>query len=164
MSTNNPRVHVTLPPSLHDLVGKMARAQRVSRSQVLRELLEAAEPALQRVVALMEAAERAKGAVREEFGDSLLRSQELIEAQLAQQLASVEGVTGDLVTMAERIEGRRPPRRPASRGEAAGAGASTTPVPVTRGSGTPMEGGRKARKEGGQASKVARKGVSRGRV
>lgn len=142
MSTTNPRVHVTLSPSLFDLVGAMARSQRVSRSQVLRELLEAAEPALQRVVTLMHAAERAKGAVKGEFAESLLRSQELIEAELNRHMDMVSGVSGDLVSMAERIEGRRPAQAArAPRGTGATASASrvsavSTPVPVTRGSGT----------------------------
>ena len=138
MSTTNPRVHVTLSPSLFDLVGAMARSQRVSRSQVLRELLEAAEPALQRVVTLMHAAERAKGAVKSEFAESLLRSQELIEAELNRQMDMVSGVSGDLVSMAERIEGRRPGAAavPPSAGGARRRSGVSTPVPVTRGSGT----------------------------
>ena len=64
MPTVHPRVTVTLSPSLSDLVSALARSQRVSRSQVLRELLEAAEPGLQRVVKMMEAAENRGGAVK----------------------------------------------------------------------------------------------------
>lgn len=110
MPAINPRVQVTLSPSLYELCSAMARAQRVSRSQVLRELLEAAEPALQRVVALMRAAERAKGAVKAGFGEQMLRSQRVLEGELEKQLALVTGVETDLVTLAERIEGRRPAR------------------------------------------------------
>jgi len=110
MPTENPRVNVTLSPSLYDLVGAMARAQRVSRSQVLRELLEAAEPALQRVVKMMDAAERAKGAVKAGFAENLLRSQQVLEQELERQLSMVDGVSTDLVTLAERIQGRRPAR------------------------------------------------------
>jgi hypothetical protein len=135
MPTANPRVNVTLSPSLFDLVGHMARAQRVSRSQVLRELLEAAEPALQRVVALSQAAERAKGAVKADFAESLRRSQEVIEAELSRGLGGMDGLTGDLVAMAQRIEGRRP-GRPRASGGGVGGGPASTPVPVTRGSGT----------------------------
>jgi hypothetical protein len=111
---------VTLSPSLFDLVTRMGGLQRASRSQVLRELLEAAEPALQRAVALMEAAERAKGAVNREFGESLERSQQRIESVLEEHLAKAEGATADLVRLAERIEGRRPGRR-AERGGVGGA-------------------------------------------
>jgi hypothetical protein len=147
MPTINPRVQVTLSPSLFDLVGRMAQAQQVSRSQVLRELLEAAEPALQRVVALSQAAERAKGAVKADFAESLRRSQEVIEAELSRSLGGVDGLTGDLVAMAQRIEGRRPGRTRAS-GAGVGGGAPATPVPVTRGSG-PGKTRRSSAKKGG---------------
>jgi hypothetical protein len=164
MPTENPRVNVTLSPALFHLVSAMARGQRASKSQVLRELLEAAEPALQRVVALMDAAEKAKGAVKAEFGESLQRSQDVIESELARQLESVDGITADLVSMAERIEGRRPARRaPEARG-GAGVGAESTPVPVTRGSGTPGRATKAKGREGVQPPKSAGKGVSRGRV
>ena len=46
MPTINPRINVTLSPSLYGMVGELAKYQRVSRSMVLRELLEASEPAL----------------------------------------------------------------------------------------------------------------------
>ena len=166
MTTTNPRVHVTLSPSLFQLVGSMARSQRVSRSQVLRELLEAAEPALQRVVALMDAAERAKGAVNTQFGESLLRSQELIEAEMNRNIEKLDGMTGDLVSMAQRVEGRRPSGRATTKEAhgAKGAELPSTPVPVTRGSG-PLGKPVEAKKEGGgNPGLPARKGVTRGRV
>ena len=57
MPTINPRINVTLSPSLYGMVGELAKYQRVSRAMVLRELLEASEPALAQVVAMMRAAE-----------------------------------------------------------------------------------------------------------
>lgn len=128
MPTINPRVNVTLSPSLSDLVGALARHQRVSRSQVLRELLEAAEPALQRVVRMMDAVERAKGAVRGGFAEDLLRAQRTIEQDLESVLSGVDGTTGDLVAMAERIEGRRP-----ARAQPSVVGAPPDPPPSKRG-------------------------------
>ena len=65
MPTVNPRINVTLSPQLDLIVQRMATCQRVSKSQVLRELLEAAEPALQRAVVLMEAAAGMAGAMKE---------------------------------------------------------------------------------------------------
>jgi Ribbon-helix-helix protein, copG family len=128
MPTLNPRVNVTLSPSLFDLVGHLARLQGASRSQVLRELLEAAEPALQRAVAFMQAAERAKGAVQAGFGDSLMRAQDRIEAELGKHLERVDSTTADLVEMAERVEGRRPGRPRSSGGARAGARVPNPPA------------------------------------
>ena len=61
-----------------------------------------------------------------------------IEAELNRQMDMVSGVSGDLVSMAERIEGRRPGAAavPPSAGGARRRSGVSTPVPVTRGSGT----------------------------
>lgn len=137
MPTVNPRVNVTLSPSLDSLVVRLAGLQEVSKSQVLRELLEVAEPALQRAVALMEAAAKAKGSVLDGLARSLSQAQDTIEGQLSEHLAGLDAVTADLVTQAEEVRGRRRrsgQARSRAPGGAAPAGAST-PVPVTRGSG-----------------------------
>ena len=50
MPTLNPRINVTLAPSSDSLVQRLATFQGVSKSQVLRELLDAAEPDRKSVV------------------------------------------------------------------------------------------------------------------
>ena len=108
MPTVNPRINVTLSPQLDLVVQRMAACQRVSKSQVLRELLEAAEPALQRAVVLMEAAANAAGAMREGFAQSLGEAQSKAEAHLASVMEGMDQTTLDLVQQAEAIRGRRP--------------------------------------------------------
>lgn len=110
MPTLNPRVNVTLSPSLDVLVGQLASYERISKSMVLRELLEAAEPALRQAVALMEAAKGASSEARKKLADSLdsgIKEAENTSKQMLQTLASH---TQDLVGEAEAIRGRRPPR------------------------------------------------------
>lgn len=151
MPTVNPRTNVTLSPSLDLLVVRLAAMQQVSKSQVLRELLEAAEPALQRAVALMEAAAKSKGAVLDGLARSLEQAQDQVEAQLAAHLTGMDAATADLVARAEAVRGRRP-RTGVSQATAGASGPAvggSTPVPVTRGSGV---------------SRVARKGARRGPV
>jgi uncharacterized protein (DUF1778 family) len=114
MPTVNPRINVTLSPSTDALVARLAGLQRVSKSQVLRELLEAAEPALQRAVALMEAASRAHGDVLSGLASSLDRAQEEAERSLQRNLAASD----DLVRQAESIAERRPRGARAPRGGA----------------------------------------------
>ncbi len=111
MPTTLPRVFVTLSPSADALVSRMARLQRSSKSQIIRDLVEMAEPALQRAAALMEAAEDAPERLLAELGGSLMRSQERAEEQLAGMLYRIESSTADLVTEAEKVAGRRPPVR-----------------------------------------------------
>lgn len=108
MPTLNPRINVTLSPTLDQLVSRLAVMQRVSKSQVLRELLEAAEPALQRAVTLMESASQASSAVKENLARSLTRAQDKAEAHLADMLGQMDQVSADLVQQAEAIRGRRP--------------------------------------------------------
>lgn len=151
MPTANPRVNVTLSPSLDSLVVRLAAMQEVSKSQVLRELLEAAEPALQRAVALMEAAARSKGEVLDGLSRSLEKAQDHVEAQLAAHLAGMDATTADLVAKAEAVRGRRPGTG-VGQALAAASGPSpegSTPVPVTRGSGSG-----KTRKQGARRGAV----------
>jgi hypothetical protein len=115
MPTSNPRINVTLSVSLDRLVGQMATHTRVSKSQVLRELLEAAEPALQRAVALMDAGAKASAAVKLNISGQLQKGQDEAEEALRTIMARLDGATGDLVSMAEAVQGKRPARREALR-------------------------------------------------
>jgi hypothetical protein len=119
MPTVNPRVNVTLPPSLDLLVGRMAELQRVSKSQVLRELLEAAEPALRRAVALMEAAAGANAAVRDRLAHSLEAAMSEAEESLSRVMSAADTASQDLVTLAEQVKTRRPRRTGGSQGAGA---------------------------------------------
>jgi len=152
MPTVNPRVNVTLSPSLDQLVTRLAGLQRVSKSQVLRELLEAAEPALQRAVTLMAAAASASADVKRGLAQALQAGMSTIEDQLEHELATRDSYGPDLVVVAEGV---RPGRRRTSQAEGAKAtGAlklAETPVSLTGGLGRVTRGP-------GKASKPVRKG------
>ena len=152
MPTTNPRVNVTLSPSLDLLVTRFAVHQRASKSQVLRELLEAAEPALQRAVALMDAASRAGPGVLSGLADSLLRAQERVEDVLAGSLARID--EADLVAQAEAVKGRRVGRATDARGTRA-AGARPTRGP---GAGNPPASNRGVKSVGKGPTKGVRGG------
>lgn len=132
MPTSNPRVNVTLPPSLDDLLTRLARVEDSSKSQVLRELLEAAEPALRRAVALMEAAEGATKAVRSGLAQSLFEHQLGVEASLDAVIRAAD--VQDLADQAQRATLKRA-RSNEPQAVSAPARRRPTPVPVTRGSG-----------------------------
>ena len=138
MPTTNPRINVTLSPSLDHLVARMASHQRVSKAQVLRELLEAAEPALQRAVLLMDAAAEASAEVRHGMRHGLDRAMGKAERSAAGLLRQFEATTDDLVAAAEAVKGRRParPGRTATPARQAGPGAGAVgqdPPPSKRG-------------------------------
>lgn len=110
MPTVNPRVQVTLSPSLDNLVRRLALHQRTSKSQILRDLLEAAEPALERAAALMDAASKAAPSVLSGFAKSLQQAQDVAEDMAAVTISRLDRLEGDLVSQAEAVRGRRPAR------------------------------------------------------
>ena len=111
MPTINPRLSVTLPRDLADLVADFARLQRVSASQAVRDLLEASEPAIRRAVALMRAAQAAAPTARAELAAGLELAQDRAEAELHAVLGQLEGFAQDLVGQAAAVRGRRPSER-----------------------------------------------------
>jgi len=116
MPTTNPRIAVTLSPSTDALVGRLAARQRISKAQVLRELLEAVEPSLQKAVALMDAAEGAKGAMLGDLAATMERIQSKAEANYRTIVGASDSLTADLVAEAQAIRGRRPRGAPLAGG------------------------------------------------
>lgn len=120
MPTINPRINVTLSPSLYAMVGELAKHQRVSRSSVIRELLEASEPALAQVVAMLQAANTMNDAAKQRMLQDMDSTIKSLENKAEQALALAAGVTSDLVNQAEAIRGRRPARQPGRKRSAGG--------------------------------------------
>ena len=110
MPTVNPRVNVTLSPSLDALVSRLAGLERVSKSMVLRELLEAAEPSLSQAVALMEAALGASANARKNLVKDLDAGIKVAEGTSQMMLQNMALHTRDLVSEAQAVKGRRPSR------------------------------------------------------
>jgi hypothetical protein len=136
MPTSNPRINVTLPPSLDLLVERLAVLSRSSKSSVVRELLEAAEPALQRTVALMHAATRAHATWTGAFAADMEKAQAKATGAMGPLLQEMDDVTADLVRQAEAIDERRPARDRIARsatGRVTAAATAKTPVLSNRG-------------------------------
>ena len=140
MPTVNPRINVTLSPSLDQLVARLAKFQRVSKSQVLRELLEVAEPALQRAATFMDAASNASSAALDGLAKSLESEQAKAEETVASFLAVADSMTADLVSQAQAIRGRRPVAAKRPRGDASGSPGPKNPPPSNRGVKSPAKG------------------------
>lgn len=128
MPTVNPRINVTLSPSLFGMVDELAKHQRVSKSMVLRELLEASEPALAQVVAMLKAAESMTEAARKRLLQDMDSTITSMEMKKDQALALAAGMTSDLVAQAEAIKGRRPGRQLARKRSAGGLAVGTSAV------------------------------------
>jgi hypothetical protein len=136
MPTKNPRVNVTLSSGLDLLLTRLAAHQRASKSQILRELVESAEPALQRVVALMDAGAQASAALKGRMLTTMEEATSRAQAEMSHMLATVDSRVDDLVAQAEAIEGRRPRSSknppPSNRGVKSGSRAPRSPRRVQK--------------------------------
>lgn len=115
MPTSNPRINVTLSPSLDVLVARLAGLQRVSKAAILRELLEIVEPSLHRLVEVMEVAESGTPQVGKALAEAINARLAGVDAVLALGLKDADRAVSDLVSSAELIAPRRPRRATAGR-------------------------------------------------
>lgn len=139
-----------LSPALAATLVALAEETGESTSSLVRGLLETAEPSLQRMLSLVRAAKRAKAEIGKGVGGSFDRVVDDLEDAFALAHSRTDRLVRDLVDEAEAVKGRR-----RAGGGAGGVGtrpaASSTPVPVTRGSGSqagPAKGGRKGGRRG----------------
>lgn len=107
MPTLNPRINVTLSPSLDLLVSELAGLERVSKSTVLRELLESVEPGLRQAIALMKAAEGASAKVRQNLATDMQAGLRDLERSRESMIATIAHNHSDLVDQAQSVRGRR---------------------------------------------------------
>lgn len=119
MPTVKPRIAITLEQETFDVIARFAELQSRSKGAVVAELLEAVLPPLRRTIALLEAAQQAPEHVKQG-----LRS--VVEAT-HDDLLKLAGSGNQQLDMI--LQGLA----------AAGAEGGSTPVPVTRGSGSPQE-------------------------
>lgn len=141
MPTIKPRVQVTLEPSTHDVIERFATLQNRTRGAVISDLLNSIAPSLARSVALLEAAQEAPRSVK-----AGLRS--VIDDMHSELLS----ITGDASVALKQFEALFD----GANGDAPGV---STPVSVTRGSGTDSPPPRKRSK---QPIKGSKSGVSKG--
>lgn len=137
MPTVKPRIAVTLPQETFDVLARLAELQNRSRGSVVAELLVEITPPLARTVALLEAAFAAPNQVKEG-----LRS--VVEGVHRELVA----VSGDGINQMDMLLEQL---------KALPDGGST-PVPVTRGSGTdstPTPKARKTRRKGSRTGDSA---------
>lgn len=115
MPTLKPRVQVTLEPETHEIIDRFARLQKRTRGSIISELLDSIAPPLARTVALLEAAQEAPKSVKQG-----LRS--VVEGLHVDLVAATGQASVALEQLQLVIED--------------GGGTGSTPVSVTRGSGT----------------------------
>lgn len=124
MPAKNPRLTITLEPTLAAQLRRLSQLTGSSQSKLIAELLEGSEQVFSRLIQVLEAAETAKASLKGSTADSIKDAQTRVEHQLGLVLADFDTVTGDLLKEAEAIN-RRARRRP---GQGSAARAATAPV------------------------------------
>ena len=135
MPTNNPRLTITLEPSLAALLRRLSELTGNSQSKLIAEILQGSEQVFERLIRVLEAAETAKAQLKEVTVRDMESAQNRIEQQLGLALGEMDSAFAPILKEAEAIT-RRSARRtqggPASRGVPAAAGPKATP-PSNRG-------------------------------
>jgi DNA-binding ferritin-like protein len=151
MPTKNPRLTLTLSPSLAAQLRRMSELTGNSQAALISELLEGNEKVFARLIQVLEAAKSAKGDMVAKFSEDMGAAQQKIEAQLGLALEAIDEPTHSLLKEAERIK-RRGARTTGEgtrlRGGSTAPGATrsaSSPPLLTGGSGTPSKPSRKAR-------------------
>jgi hypothetical protein len=139
MPTKNPRITITLTPAVAAVLREMSKLAGNSQSAIVGELLETSLPVFERVVQVMKAAVTIQEGAKAEIASGLERAQVKLEDQMGLMLGDMDDAVRPLLERAEKLT-RRGGRAGDARSRApAGAPArkALTPVPVTRGSGSP---------------------------
>lgn len=144
MPATNPRISVTVPPSVEAVLSRLSDLTGQSKSSFIAELLESSMPVFERMATVIEAAKQAKDTLKAQT----VKDMEAAEAKLHE----IMGVTMDIfdestlpiLQEAERIQRRGTTVRTDGRMRASAPPARPKPAAqpphVTRGSGTPKSG------------------------
>ena len=127
MPAKNPRLTITLQPSLAAQLRKLSELTGNSQSGLIGELLEGSGPVFDRLIQVLEAAKTAKESMRGKLTDDMDAAQSKIEGAMGIALESFDQFTGSLFDDAEAVT-RRARRGPAPRGGSGLGAAAPTPI------------------------------------
>jgi hypothetical protein len=126
MTTKNPRLTITLQPTLAAQLRRLSELTGDSQSAIIAELLEGSAPVFERLIAVLTAAQGAKEAMKGRLAADMEQAQGKVEAQLGIALEHFDAFTKPLLDEAEAIK-RRARRGAVARPESAQAGAGARP-------------------------------------
>ena len=131
MPTKNPRLTITMQPSLAAIVRELSALTGSSQGSLIAELLEQGTPVLERLVVTLRAAQSARADVRNKLAEDLSAAQQRIESQLGFAMEDFNQATAPLLSDVETVRRRRAKAAgegPRLRGRVPAAGAVPTPM------------------------------------
>lgn len=115
MPAKNPRLTITLQPTLAAQLRKLSELTGNSQSALIGELLEGSGPVFDRMIQVMEAAKTAKEAMRGRIAGDIEQAQARLEEGLGMALEGFDQWTGSLLDEAEAVTRRGVGKRSAAR-------------------------------------------------
>ena len=106
MPAKNPRLTITMPPSLAAQLRRLSELTGNSQSAIISELLDGSQPVFSRMIQVLEAANDAKEAMRGRLVADMEHSQAKLERQLGLAMDTMNDVTRPLLDEAEAIKRR----------------------------------------------------------
>jgi predicted DNA-binding protein len=106
MPTANPRISITLKPSLAAVLRELSELAGNSQSAIVAELLETSQPVFEKMVLVLRASAKVRDAAKQDLAAGLERAQGRLEQQLGLISDEFDGVTRPLLEAAERIDRR----------------------------------------------------------
>ena len=127
MPAKNPRLTITMQPSLAAQLRRLSQLTGNSQSALIADLLQGSGPVFDRLIQVLEAAEAAKGAMKGRLTGEMEEAQSKIEGAMGIAMENFDMFTGSLLDEAEAV-GRRARQGRAKAGRGGRDGTPPTPI------------------------------------
>lgn len=106
VATSNPRLSITLKPSLAAVLRELSSLAGNSQSAIVAELLETSQPVFEKMVLVMRASAKVQDAAKRDMADGLERAQGRLEQQLGLISDEFDQVMRPVLDAAEHVDRR----------------------------------------------------------
>ena len=131
MSTLNPRLTITLKPSVSAQMRELSRLTKQSQSSIISEILESSDVVFSRLIQVLTAADAAKAELSSKVKKDMEAAQTRIEHQLGLVLDDFDFTTRPILDKAERIKRRARSADKANASATAGRGTGSDFAPAS---------------------------------
>ena len=125
MPAKNPRLTITLQPSLAAQLRKLSELTGNSQSALIGDLLAGSGPVFDRLIQVLEAAKTAKASMKGKITEDMQAAQAKVEGAFGMALEGFDPFTGSLLDEAEEVTRRSRGSAGAARSHVPGAAAPT---------------------------------------
>lgn len=137
MPATNPRISVTVVPSVDALLSRLSSLTGQSKSSFIAEILESSMPVLERMVTVLDAAQQAKDTLKSQTVRDMEAAESRLQEMLGITMDIFDQTSAPILEEAERIKRRKAGAAAGDAQSRAPAGEPAQPPYVTRGSGAP---------------------------